>query len=79
MRHLRKDRLPSHPSGATYEELHLRNLLVDLLHKLNNEINQLVLQHLLGVEIRDQEGDVVALARRQLHRPDSKPGATSAP
>lgn len=60
-RHLHKDRLPPHPPGATYEELHLRNLLVNLLHKLNDEIDQLVLQHLLGVEVGDQEGNVVSL------------------
>lgn len=39
----------------TYEELHLRNLLIHLLHELNNEIHQLMLQHLLGMEIGDQE------------------------
>ena len=44
-----------------YEELHLRNLLVHLLHELYYKVDQLMLQHLLGVVIRDQERDVVAL------------------
>ena len=48
---------------AAYEELHLRNLLVNLLHELDNEVDQLVLQHLLGVEVCNQERDVVALDR----------------
>jgi hypothetical protein len=46
---------------AAYEELHLGNLLVDLFHELNNEIDKLVLQHLLGMEVCDEEGDVVSL------------------
>lgn len=48
----------------TYEELHLGNLLVDLLHELDDEVDELVLQQLLGVEVSNQEGNVVAL--RQL-------------
>ena len=47
-----------------YEELHLGNLLVDLLHELDDEVDELVLQQLLGVEVCNQEGNVVAL--RQL-------------
>lgn len=45
----------------TYEELHLGNLLIDLLHELDDEVDELVLQQLLGVEVCDQEGNVVAL------------------
>ena len=45
----------------TYEELHLRNLPVDLLHELNDEVHQLVLQHLLGMEVGNEERDIVAL------------------
>jgi hypothetical protein len=48
----------------THEKLHLRDLLVNLLHELNDEVHKLVLQHLLGVEVSDQEGDVVTLAIR---------------
>jgi hypothetical protein len=46
---------------AAYEELHLRNLLVDLFHELNDKVDKLVLQHLLGMEVCDEEGDVVSL------------------
>jgi len=48
-----------------YEKLHLRNLLVHLLHEVNDEVDQFVLEHFLGVEIGNKEGDVVALYRRQ--------------
>lgn len=39
----------------TYKKLHFRDLLVYLLHKLDDEVHQLVLQHLLSMEVRDQE------------------------
>jgi hypothetical protein len=44
-----------------YEKLHLRNLLVNLLHELNDEIDQLMLEHFFGVSVGDQEGDVISL------------------
>ena len=44
-------------------ELHVADLLVNLLHKLKDEINELVLVHLLGVEVGEQEADVVALQK----------------
>ena len=47
--------------SETYEELHLGDFLVDLLHELNDEVDELVLEHLFGVEVGDEEGDVVAL------------------
>lgn len=47
--------------SRTYEELHLRNFPVDLLHELNDEVYQLVLQHFLGVEVGNEERDIVAL------------------
>lgn len=47
----------------TYEELHLRDLLVDLLHEFDHEIDKLVGQHLFGVEVRNEEGDIEALNR----------------
>lgn len=37
----------------TYEKLHLRDLLVDLLHELYDEVDKLMLQHLLSVIIRN--------------------------
>lgn len=50
---------------STYEEFHLRNLLVNLLHELYNEIHQLVLQHLLCMEIRNQERNIISLQRTE--------------
>lgn len=46
---------------AAYEELHFRNLLVNFFHELNDEVDKLVLKHLLGVEVCDEEGNVVSL------------------
>ena len=46
-----------------YKELHLGNLLVNLLHELNDEVNQLVLEHLLCMEVGNQKGDVISLDR----------------
>jgi hypothetical protein len=45
------------PAGSlsAYEKLHLRDLLVHLLHELDDKVHQLVLQHLFGVKVRDQE------------------------
>lgn len=40
---------------STYEKLHLGYLFIHLFHELYYEINQLMLQHLLGMEIRYQE------------------------
>lgn len=47
--------------ACTYEELHLGNLLVNLLLELDDKVDELVLEHFLGVEVCYQEGDVVAL------------------
>lgn len=49
--------------AMTYEELHLGNLLVNLLLELNDKVDKLVLQHLFGVEVCYQEGNVIALYR----------------
>ena len=49
-------------SVETYEKLHLRDLLVHLLHKLYYKVHQLVFQHFLSMEIGDQERDVIALS-----------------
>lgn len=46
----------------TYEKLHLGNLFIYLFHELYDEIHQLMLQHLLRMEIRYQERDVVSLS-----------------
>lgn len=39
----------------TYEKLHLGYLFIYLFHELYDEINQLMLQHLLRMKIRYQE------------------------
>ena len=52
------------PRPGVDAELHLWYLLVDLLHEVDDEVDQLVPEHLLGVEVGDQETDVVALEYR---------------
>jgi len=42
-------------------KLHLTDLLINLLHEVNDEVNQLVFVHLLCVEVCYQEADVIAL------------------
>ena len=39
--------------SCTYEELHLRYLLVNFLHELYDKVYQLMFQHLLRVKISD--------------------------
>jgi len=51
--------LPLH--RTTHKKLHLGNLLVDLLHELDDKIDKLVFEHLLSVEVCDEEGNIVAL------------------
>lgn len=38
--------------GVSYEELHLGDFLVHILHELDDKVDQLVLEHLVGMEIR---------------------------
>ena len=52
-----------HEGQSTYEKLHLGYLLIHLFHELYDKINQLMLQHLLRMEIRYQEGYVVSLIK----------------
>jgi len=51
------------PRPSVDRKLHLADLLVYVLHEVYHEVHQLVLVHLLGVEVGDEEGDVVALHR----------------
>lgn len=44
-------------------QLHLADLLVDLLHEVDDKVHQLVFVHLLRVEVSDQEANVIALYR----------------
>ena len=60
--------------SSTDEEFHFRDLLVDLLHKLDDEINQLVLQQLFRVEVGYQKGDVITLGRLECQYICSRPG-----
>lgn len=55
--------LGANASPRIHSQLHFANLLVDLLHEVDHEIDQLVFVHLLRVEVGDQEADVVALDR----------------
>lgn len=51
-------------TGARVDrQLHFADFLINLLHKVNHKIDQLVLVHLLRVKIRNQEANVVALDR----------------
>jgi hypothetical protein len=42
-------------------QLHFRNLLIYILHELNDEIDEFVLQHGFTMEVGDQERDIVSL------------------
>lgn len=42
-------------------QLELADFLVDLFHEVDHKVHQLVLVHGLGVEVGDQEADIVAL------------------
>lgn len=48
----------------SYKELHFGDLLVDLFHELYYEVDKFVFQHLLGVRVCDEEGDIIALIGR---------------
>lgn len=48
-------------STSIQAQFHFTNLLVNFLHKQDNKINNLVLVHLVGVEVGDQEANVVPL------------------
>lgn len=42
-------------------QLHPAHFAINFLHEVNDEVHELVLQHFFCVEVRDQEGHVVAL------------------
>lgn len=42
-----------------YSQLHLGYFFVDFFHEVYHEIDQLVFVHLFGMEVCDQEADVV--------------------
>ena len=45
-------------------DFHAADLLVDILHKLDNEIDQLVLPQLLQVRVSHQKADIESLKNR---------------
>ena len=49
----RQEGLGNKSSSCIQEEFHFRDLLVNLFHELYYEIDQLVLQHLFCMRIRD--------------------------
>jgi hypothetical protein len=55
-----QERLGHETGPRIQEQLHLGNLLVHLLHELDNEIDELMLQHLLGVEIGNEEANIIS-------------------
>jgi len=52
--------LGSATSTSVDGKLHLRDLLVDILHELNDEIDELALVQSLGVFVGDEETDIVS-------------------
>ena len=48
-------------SAGVNRGLHLGDFRIDVLHELNDEIDQLVLVHGLSVEVGDEERDIISL------------------
>lgn len=42
-------------------QFHLADLLVDLLHEVDDKVHQLVFVHLLRVEVGNQEANIISL------------------
>ena len=61
MTHILQKLLGDDAGSGVDRQLHLTDLLVDLLHEGNDEVHQLVFIHLLRVEVGDEETNVVAL------------------
>jgi hypothetical protein len=73
----RQEALSHESCSGIQEKLHLRDLLVHILHELDDEVHQLVLQHLLSVEVGNKERDVIALAGdQQLLQPNVQGSAS---
>ncbi len=53
--------LSDNTSPCVHGQLHLADLLVDILHELDYEIHNLVLEHRFSVEVGNQEGNVITL------------------
>ena len=50
--------LTGNTSTSVNRKLHLADLLVDVLHELDDEVDELVLEHGLGMGVGDEEADV---------------------
>lgn len=63
--HILKELLCHDAGPGIDREFHLTDFLVNLLHEMDDKVHQLVLVHLLRVEVCDQEADVIALPKRE--------------
>ena len=52
-------------------QFHLADLLVDLLHEVDDKVHQLVFVHLLRVEVGNQEANVISL-KSECERKETK-------
>lgn len=56
-----KELLRRYSGPRIYRQLHFTYFFIDFFHKVNDEIDKFVLEHLFCVEIGDQETNIVAL------------------
>lgn len=56
---------PVQNTTPTYKEFHLGDLFVDFLHELDDEIHQLMLEHLLSMGVGNQERNIISLFRSE--------------
>lgn len=53
-------------------KFHLADLLVDLLHEVDDVVHQLVFVHLLRVEVGNQEANIVSLKSEEIKKKSDK-------
>merc|ERR1711884_535703 len=51
--------LSTNTSPGVDAQFHLGNLLVNLLHEMNDKVDEFVSQHLFSVEIGDQKANII--------------------
>ena len=51
--------LSTNTSPGVDAQFHLGNLLVNLLHKMNDKVDEFVSQHLFSVKIGDQKANII--------------------
>lgn len=72
---LQHELLSNNSPPCVDRDLHAADLLVDVFHKLDDEINQLVLPEFFQVGVGDEEADVETLVdTRNKHRETGKVG-----